>query len=179
MLADGEQLGDHWLLNKDGFFDQSYHIPLIVKAPTAAGLPGLAAEAAAAASALAGTVVEAFTEHVDILPSILEFVGLSVPPQADGRSLLPFLLAQPTPHSWRSAAHWEFDCKCIRSLCVFSKRSLKRKRLRRSRSQPARGLGGCLLLALRATRQPMEVRVLLRPGYAPAAFRHERQGGAG
>ena len=108
MLADGEQLGDHWLLNKDRFFDQSYHIPLIVKAPTAAGLPGLAAEAAAAASALAGTVVEEFTEHVDILPSILEFVGLSVPPQADGRSLLPFLLAQPTPH-WRDAAHWEFD----------------------------------------------------------------------
>ena len=124
MLADGEQLGDHWLLNKDGFFDQSYHIPLIVKAPTAAGLPGLAAEAAAAASALAGTVVEAFTEHVDILPSILEFVGLSVPPQADGRSLLPFLLAQPAPH-WRDAAHWEFDCKCIRSLCVFSKKPQK------------------------------------------------------
>ena len=109
MLADGEQLGDHWLLNKDGFFDQSYHIPLIVKAPTAADLPGLAAEAAAAASALAGTVVNEFTEHVDILPSILEFVGLSVPPQADGRSLLPFLLAQERETPWRDAAHWEFD----------------------------------------------------------------------
>ena len=29
----GEQLGDHYLLSKLGFFDQSYHIPLIIRAP--------------------------------------------------------------------------------------------------------------------------------------------------
>lgn len=56
-----------------------------------------------------GTVINEFTEHVDILPSILELVGLSVPPQADGQSLVPFMLGQPTPVSWRNAAHWEFD----------------------------------------------------------------------
>jgi arylsulfatase A-like enzyme len=29
----GEYLGDHWGLNKDGFYEQSYHIPLIVRNP--------------------------------------------------------------------------------------------------------------------------------------------------
>ena len=31
----GEQLGDHWLTEKLGWFDQSYHIPLIVRDPDA------------------------------------------------------------------------------------------------------------------------------------------------
>lgn len=77
--------------------------------PTATDLPGFAAKTAAEAPKTAGTVIQAFTEHIDLMPSILELVGLSVPPQADGRSLLPFLLGQPTPPSWRTAAHWEFD----------------------------------------------------------------------
>ena len=29
----GEQMGDHWLYGKTGFFDQSYHIPMIVRDP--------------------------------------------------------------------------------------------------------------------------------------------------
>ena len=31
----GEQMGDHWQYGKAGFFDQSYHIPMIVGTPTA------------------------------------------------------------------------------------------------------------------------------------------------
>ena len=98
----GEQLGDHWLMNKDGFFDQSYHIPLIIKCP-------------ASTSVRHGAVVEHFTEHVDILPTILQYLGLPVPAQADGSSLLPFLFEGSedqewiAPEGWRSAAHFEFD----------------------------------------------------------------------
>jgi arylsulfatase A-like enzyme len=88
----GEQMGDHWLYGKSGFFDQSYHIPLIVKVPQ--GPPGQR--------------VEAFTEHVDIMPTLLEQLGAEVPRQCDGRSLGPFLHAQP-PANWRDAAHWEYD----------------------------------------------------------------------
>ena len=29
----GEQMGDHWLYGKAGFFDQSFHIPLIIAGP--------------------------------------------------------------------------------------------------------------------------------------------------
>jgi len=63
----GEQLGDHWMLSKTGFFDESYRIPLIVRDPRP--------EAAAAR----GRQVEAFTESVDVMPTILELLGAPIP----------------------------------------------------------------------------------------------------
>ena len=88
----GEQMGDHWLYGKAGFFEQSYWIPLIVRVPGAQG---------------AGRVT-AFTEHVDLMPTMLEWLGCEVPRQCDGHSLLPFVRGA-TPATWRNAAHWEFD----------------------------------------------------------------------
>jgi arylsulfatase A-like enzyme len=93
----GEQIGDHWLLGKLGYFDASYHIPLIVRDPRAA------------ADATRGSVVETFTENVDLMPTILEWLGLEIPVQCDGASLLPFLESGDVPKGWREAAHWEFD----------------------------------------------------------------------
>ncbi len=63
-------MGDHWLYGKSGFFDQSYHIPMIVRMPD-------------------GTTqgrVAAFTEHVDVMPTMLEWLGVDVPRQCDGRA---------------------------------------------------------------------------------------------
>jgi arylsulfatase A-like enzyme len=56
----------------------------------------------------AGGRVRAFTEHVDLMPTMLQWLGLDVPRQCDGASLLPFLAGTP-PQRWRDAAHWEFD----------------------------------------------------------------------
>jgi len=56
--------------------------------------------------------VEAFTENVDILPTVLEIYGLHIPRQCDGRSLLPFLTGD-TPHDWRTETHWEVDFRFI------------------------------------------------------------------
>lgn len=94
----GEQMGDHWLYGKCGFFDESYHVPLIVKVPR--GQPGRPGQR--------GQRVNAFTEHVDIMPTLLEALGAEVPRQCDGRSLGPFLRAEP-PANWRDCAHWEYD----------------------------------------------------------------------
>jgi|EP01047_Picozoa_sp_COSAG01_P012962 arylsulfatase A-like enzyme len=63
----GEQLGDHWLLNKDGFFDQSYHVPLIIRCPSV-----VSSDTTTTHTARRGAVISAFTEHVDIMPTILE-----------------------------------------------------------------------------------------------------------
>ncbi|HEY6597815.1 MAG TPA: alkaline phosphatase family protein [Pseudomonadales bacterium] len=93
----GEQMGDHWLLGKCGYFEQSYHIPLIVRDPRAA------------ADATRGRVVDAFTENVDIMPTLLDWLGIAVPSACDGRSLMPFLTDAHPPHAWREEAHWEFD----------------------------------------------------------------------
>lgn len=92
----GEQLGDHWLVEKLGWFDSSYRIPLVVRDPSPE------------ADATRGRVVDAFTENVDVMPTILEWLAADVPVQCDGRSLLPWLHGA-TPSSWRDAVFWEFD----------------------------------------------------------------------
>lgn len=92
----GEQIGDHWLVGKCGWFEGSYHIPLIVRDPRAS------------ADAGRGRLVEAFTENVDIMPTLLEAIGAEVPVQLDGMSLAPFVEGR-EPRGWRSEAHWEFD----------------------------------------------------------------------
>lgn len=50
------------------------HVPLIVKAP-----------------GFAAGVVPGYVENVDIVPTLLELSGLAAPPEAQGRSLVPFL----------------------------------------------------------------------------------------
>lgn len=92
----GEQLGDHWLLGKECPFEQSYHVPLIVRDP----LPE--------ADSTRGTHVENFTEAVDLMPTILQWANGAIPRQCDGRSLLGFLRGE-VPVDWRDAAHWEYD----------------------------------------------------------------------
>lgn len=92
----GEQLGDHHLVSKRGYFPQSYHIPCIVRDPRAA------------ADATRGRKIGAFTENVDILPTLLEWLGHPIPNQCDGRSLLAHVHGE-APAAWRREARWEYD----------------------------------------------------------------------
>ena len=71
----GELLGDHWMLGKAGFFPQAFHVPLLIRHP----------------SGVRGRRVSAFTEHVDLMPTVLEALGLPIPRQCDGHSLSGFL----------------------------------------------------------------------------------------
>jgi arylsulfatase A-like enzyme len=93
----GEMGCDHWLLEKLGYWDESYHVPLIVIDPRPE------------ADAGRGRVVDAVTEAVDVLPTICDFMGIEVPLQADGWSLSPFLKGEPAPEHWRDTAHFEWD----------------------------------------------------------------------
>lgn len=90
----GEQLGDHGLMGKGGFFESSYHVPAIVRDPRFPEQHGAA--------------VSSFTENVDVFPTICDAIGVEVPAQCDGLPLTPFLRGEPPPW-WRTAAHWEFD----------------------------------------------------------------------
>jgi arylsulfatase A-like enzyme len=98
----GEQLGDHWMIGKDGYFDAAFHIPLAIRDPRAP-------------PAARGRCIDAFTEAIDIVPTVLEFLDLAAPPQLDGRSLGPFL-AGTTPAGWRREVHWEYDFRDLRHL---------------------------------------------------------------
>jgi len=91
----GEQLGDHHLLGKIGYFDESFRIPLVIKG---------------ADNPRAGRIEDAFTESVDVMPTILDWLGGDIPPATDGMSLLP-VLAKPTPT--RDALHYEYDFRDV------------------------------------------------------------------
>ncbi len=94
----GEQLGDHHLLGKIAYFDQSFRIPLVIHDPDAHDTRGL--------------VVDAFTESVDLMPTMVSWLGGEAPNAVDGRSLLP-LVHGDTPHDWRDALHYEFDFRSV------------------------------------------------------------------
>lgn len=93
----GEMAGDHWLKGKLGYWDESYHVPCIVRDPEAA------------ADGTRGTVVRAVTESVDVLPTLCQWMGVDVPAQADGWSLLPFVHGGEAPPHWRDEAHFAWD----------------------------------------------------------------------
>lgn len=97
----GEQLGDHHLLGKLGYFDQSFHIPMIVRDPSES------------ANLTRGKIVRHFTETVDTMPTILEWMGLPIPRTCDGESLLPFIHSADAPANWRTEVHYEFDFRNI------------------------------------------------------------------
>ena len=92
----GEQLGDHHLLGKLGYFDESYHIPMVIRDPRNS------------ADATRGNIVDAFTEAVDVMPTILDWLGAPAPRDCAGASLLPFVAGE-IPADWRTEVHWEFD----------------------------------------------------------------------
>ena len=97
----GEQLGDHHLLGKIGYFDESYHIPMIVRDPSVQS------------DATRGQIVREFSETIDTMPTVLDWLGQPIPRTCDGESLLPFLHHGHAPEGWRTEVHYEFDFRNI------------------------------------------------------------------
>ena len=93
----GEMLGDHWCWGKAGWFEASNHIPLIIRDPRARATEGHR-----------GRRIDAFTESVDLVPTILDWLGRDAPDEANGLSLLPFLKGE-SPAAWRDGVFWEYD----------------------------------------------------------------------
>jgi arylsulfatase A-like enzyme len=73
----GDLLGDHWLGEKEMFYEASVKVPLIMVDPT---------------SGQRGTVHTGLVEAIDLLPTFKDALGLEVAsPWLEGRSLLPVL----------------------------------------------------------------------------------------
>ena len=97
----GEQLGDHWLTGKLGFYDQSFHVPLIIRDPDSS------------ADVTRGAQIDLFTGNVDLMPTMLDRLSLEIPPQCDGRSLKSIISGRQNPPDWRSEIHWEYDFRDV------------------------------------------------------------------
>ncbi len=92
----GDFLGDHWLGEKELFYDTVQRVPFIVADPRAA------------AASTRGTVDERFVECVDVVPTVLDALGLPIPHhRIEGRSLMPLLRGE-TP-DWREFVYSELD----------------------------------------------------------------------
>lgn len=93
-----EMAGDHWTLGKGGFFDGSYHIPLVIRDPRH--------------PAAMGRQIEDFTSAADIFPTLCEWLDINPRNHVDGRSLAPYLAGN-EPRDRREAVFWEFDFRDI------------------------------------------------------------------
>jgi arylsulfatase A-like enzyme len=76
----GDNLGDHWMGEKDLFHDCSVRVPMIIADPSPE------------ADATRGTVSEALVEGIDLAPTFVEyFGGRDLPHILEGKSLMPVL----------------------------------------------------------------------------------------
>ena len=87
-------LGDHHMWGKNAPFEPASHVPLIIRDPSN--------------REAAGTEIDAFTESIDIAPTILEWVGIEQPLAFNGSSLAPLLAGQ-IPSDWRDFYFGEID----------------------------------------------------------------------
>ncbi|HSV46567.1 MAG TPA: alkaline phosphatase family protein [Ramlibacter sp.] len=80
----GDYLGDHWLGEKELFHDAVVRVPMIVVDPRRE------------ADATRGTASDALVEAIDVVPTILDSLGLPQPPEwLEGQSMIPLLHATP------------------------------------------------------------------------------------
>ncbi len=90
----GEMLGDHGLTRKGcRFYEGLVRVPLLWSWPS---------------SLAEGLVSDALVELTDIAPTVLEIVGLDIPRQMHGRSLLPILTGQSAPDHHREHVRSEY-----------------------------------------------------------------------
>ena len=90
----GEMLGDHGLLLKGcRFYEGLVRVPLILSWP---------------GHFEAGLVSDALVELIDIAPTLLGLAGTSVPAGMQGRSLLPILRGEVSPHQQRAFVRCEY-----------------------------------------------------------------------
>lgn len=90
----GDMMGDHHLWRKGFPYEGSAHVPLLVSGP------GIGP----------GRRCGVITELRDVMPTLLDLVGVGIPPGVDGRSLAPLLrggqAAEDHP-GWRCYLHGE------------------------------------------------------------------------
>ncbi|MFO7945392.1 MAG: sulfatase-like hydrolase/transferase, partial [Armatimonadota bacterium] len=72
----GEMLGDHGRLSKSVFYEESAHVPLIIRPP---------------GYEHPGGVCDRLVSQIDCVPTMLETAGCEQQPQQFGRSLLPLV----------------------------------------------------------------------------------------
>ena len=77
----GEMLGDHGMLEKRSFYEEASRVPLLMRAPWLSS---------------GQQRVEGSVGHVDLVPTMLDLIGESLPDHLEGKSLVPVLRGEET-----------------------------------------------------------------------------------
>jgi arylsulfatase A-like enzyme len=94
----GDLLGDHWLGEKEMFYEPVIRVPMIVYDPSAA------------ADTTRGHADDRFIEAIDVVPTVLEALALPAQPhRLEGRSLLTLTRDNGSIDGWRDAVFSELD----------------------------------------------------------------------
>jgi arylsulfatase A-like enzyme len=90
---------DHgFFLGEHGWFDKRFMYEQAIRVPWMARYP---------AQIKAGTVTQEWVVNIDNAPTALDLVGLPVPAEMQGRSLLPIMKGQ-TPTDWRKSMYYHY-----------------------------------------------------------------------
>lgn len=110
VLSDhGEELYDHGGWQHDqSVYEELVHVPLIVHFPAAAARSGR---------------VDHVVSLVDVVPTILDFLGHGAPPHHRGRSLMPIMPSTDAPGSSHPAS--ASDAMCVPSVRINRKKYFK------------------------------------------------------
>jgi arylsulfatase A-like enzyme len=92
----GEELGDHeaYYFHGNSVYASTLQIPMLVRWPGV--LP-------------AGTTFDALAQNVDLVPTLLEWLGTPIPPEIEGVSLAPWLGPAPPAEPPRRFAYFEWQ----------------------------------------------------------------------
>jgi arylsulfatase A-like enzyme len=85
-------LGDHGLFDKRFMYEEALRMPFVARWP---------------AAIRAGTRIRAMALNTDFAPTFLDAAGVPVPPDMQGRTLLPALRGR-TPADWRTSIYYRY-----------------------------------------------------------------------
>src|SRR5690625_790426 len=88
----GVFLGEKGWFDKRWIYEESMRMPLIVHWPQGVER---------------GSTDQHLVQNLDLAPTILELAGVAVPPELQGRSMVPLLRGE-TPSDWRDAAYYHY-----------------------------------------------------------------------
>ena len=88
----GFYLGEHGWFDKRFMYEQSLRMPLIVRYPE---------------KVKAGSVNDDIVLNLDFAPTFLDYAGVEIPGQMQGRSMKPVLEGN-TPDDWRDAMYYHY-----------------------------------------------------------------------
>ena len=88
----GFYLGDHGWFDKRFIYEESMRMPLLVRYPQ---------------EIKQGLVSNALVQNLDFAPTFLDYAGVKVPSDMQGRSLRPILKGK-TPRNWRKSVYYHY-----------------------------------------------------------------------